>query len=245
MMRMQQRSWLPLALLVLTACVPISTGSQSASPTGIPLSTINAGPEPATRSLDELTRIIWASDPELAQYDPQSEDYARFPEAVRQLGAMGIEGVDGADDLAVAIRFPRPDSYLAAQSLLAMGPEITGTTIPILFDDLERPNPEVRIYAAILLASVGPRGSCAVGNIHTLLWASDPRVRSAGTIALEDLTGRDLVDTKYQIVIEPTFLANRITPDLPNGEVAGRAREWWLKEGSKINWHPRYGICDA
>ncbi len=48
----------------------------------------------------------------------------------------GRGAVDAASYMAHAISFPRPDSYLAAQALTELGPEITATTIGILLDNL-------------------------------------------------------------------------------------------------------------
>jgi hypothetical protein len=86
---------------------------------------------------------------------------------------MGPEGIDAADDLTMAITYPRQDSYLAAQAIIALGPEITSTYLPILIDNLKNQEPEVRVYSVILLGFTGERGSCAAGNIEPLLWDPD------------------------------------------------------------------------
>ena len=157
-------------------------------------------------SAEALSEIIWVSDPSLPQYDPNSSAYAEFPDVVQQISDMEADAIDAADDLAVAIRYPRQDSYLAAQALLKLGPDITGTIIPILIDNLRNEKSETRIYSLILLASVGDRASCAVEKIAPLLWDSDPFVRSASAFALEKTTGEYLVESDYEILITPSFL---------------------------------------
>ena len=187
--------------------------------------------------------ILYASDPSLPQYNPNSAAYAEFPSVINQIAGMGADAVDAADDLAVAIRFPRPDSYLAAQALLKLGSDITATTIPLLMDNLAG-KPETRLYSVILLGSVGKRASCAVGKTAPLLWDPDPLVRSAAALALEKITGQDLVAGEYEVQITPSFIASSISADTPEGRVVEKARDWWTEQGSKVNWHPRYGICD-
>lgn len=173
-----------------------------------------------------------------------TERFAEFPNVVKQISDMGADAIDAADDLTIAIRYPRQDPYLAAQALLKLGPDITGTTIPLLIDNLHNEKPEIRIYSLILFASLGNKASCAVGKITPLLWDSDPSVRSAATFALEKTTGRDLVESDYAVSITPSFLANSIAPDIPEGKVVEKVRNWWNEQGSKVNWHPSYGICN-
>lgn len=195
-------------------------------------------------SVEALSEIIWVSDPSSPQYDTNSPAYAEFPNVVKQISDMGADAIDAADDLAVAIRYPRQDSYLAAQALLKLGPDITATTVPLLTDNLRNEKLEIRIYSLILLASLGNRASCAIGNIAPLLWDSDPSVRSATALTLEIITEGDLVESDYEISITPSFLANSISPDTPEGKVVEKARNWWNEQGSKVNWHSSYGLCD-
>ena len=222
---------------------PSATGIVFPAPTKISLT------QPSARTIDDLRAIIYASNPELPQYDPRSAAYAEFPEAVRQLSTLGAPAVDAAGDLAIAITFPRQDSYLAAQTLLALGPDITSTAIVDLFENLDpgkihNQKPAALVYSAILLSSTGDRASCAVGNIGPLLWNSDPTVRTAAALALEKILRRDLVASRYEIAITPAFLADSIPADTPEGNIVGAAREWWSRQGSKIKWHASYGFCD-
>ena len=227
--------------LLLSACAPLPETVQPL-PTVQPTAT-RPNPSP-TASADALSKILWASDPGLPGYDPGSAAFAEFPVTVREISAMGAGGIDAADDLAAAIRFPREDAYLAAQALIALGPDITATTLPLLLDDLRSPKEDARIDAAVLLGYTGSEASCAVGNLGPLLWDTDARVRTAAAIALDKITGGDLVAGKYEAAITPSFQSSSLSPDTPEGTVVGEARKWWNEQGSKINWHPGYDLCD-
>ena len=237
--------------LLLTACTPITKTVQPLPATDIvlPTATKISSTQPVARTIDDLRIIIYGSNPESPQYDPKSTTYAEFPEAVKQLSMMGSNAVEAAGDLSIAITFPRQDSYLAAQALIILGPDITATTIVSLFGNLDSSNlhnqkPEALIYSTILLSSTGNRASCAVGNIGPLLWNPNSTVRSAAAFALEKITEQDLVASQYEIVITSSFLANSISTDTPDGSIVGVARQWWNDQGSKINWHSSYGLCD-
>mgnify|MGYP000283039203 CR=1 FL=1 len=196
------------------------------------------------QSVESLIEMIYISDPTLPQYNPDAVAYSRFPEIVQQIGNMGIDGIDAASHLAAAIRFPRPDSYLAAQALLKMGGEVTITTVPVLVDNLDDTKPNTRIYSVILLASVGKPSSCAIGKIAPLLWDTDPSVRTSAALAIETITEQDFVASEYEIEIMPSFTSDMIFPDTPEGKIVEKARNWWNEQGSKINWHSTYGTCD-
>lgn len=241
---MRRYAKLLLCCCFFAACTPTGATVQPAAPTVSMSPTSTTERNLQTLSVEALSEVIWVSDPSLPQYDPNSSEFAEFPAVVKQISDMGADAVDTADDLVVAIRYPRQDSYLAAQALLKLGPDITATTIPLLIDNLCNEKTETRIYSLILLASVGNRASCAVGNIAPLLWDSDPSVRSAAALTLEKTAGQDLVESDFEVFITPLFLANSITPDIPEGKVVQAARMWWDEQGSKVNWHPRYGICD-
>lgn len=243
-MKMQKYATLLLDFWLLAACLSNVVTRQPATPTVSNLPTATKLSNSPTPSANALSEIIWISDPNLPQYDPKFSAFAEFPNVVKQVSDMGANAIDAADDLAVAIRFPRQDSYLAAQALLKLGPDITATTVTLLIDNLRGEKSEARIYSLILLDSVGNRASCAVGNIVPLLWDSDPYVRSATALALEKVTEKDLVERDYEVSITPLFLADSISADIPEGKVVEKARKWWNEQGSKVNWHPSYGICD-
>jgi len=235
-----------LGAFVLASCAPAAKVVPAA--TVIPgLTSITSTATPIlTLTLDDIRAIIYASNPESPHYDPNSPAYAEFPQAVKQLSTMP-DAIDAAGDLAIAITYPRQDSYLAAQTLVSLGSDITSTTIVTLFGNLDsgrvhHQSPDALIYSIILLSSTGNRASCAVGNIGPLLWHPDSRVRSAAAFALERITGQDLIPG--QIEITPSFMADSISADEPQGSLAGKARQWWNEQGSKIRWHSSYGFCD-
>ncbi len=239
---------------VVFSCAPASgvhpTPTVVPTLTLIPVTPTSAIAPTSTPTFDELRQILCASNPELPQYNPNSTAYAEFPEAIKQLSTLLRKSVaDNADDLAIASTFPRQDSYLAAQALISLGPDITSTTIALLFSELDSSNvrnlkPDALIYSVILLSSTGHSASCVIGNIGPLLWNSDSRVRSAAAIALERITGQDLVASQYKIEITPSFKADSIPPDEPEGSISGSARQWWSAQGSKVKWHSSYGFCD-
>jgi hypothetical protein len=241
-----------LVAFVLVSCAVVA--KIVPTETAIPTSTLppvpptpTIAPTP-TLTIDDIRAIIYASNPESPQYDPMSTVYAEFPEAVKQLSTIK-NAIDAAGDLAIAITYPRQDSYLAAQTLISLGSDITSTTIVTLFGNLDSSNlhnqkPDALIYSVIVLSSTGNRASCAVGNIGPLLWNPDARVRSAAALALERITEQDFVANQYEIEIIPSFMANSISADEPEGRITGTARQWWSEQGSKVRWHSSYGFCD-
>jgi len=242
-----------LIAYILVSCAPavkvVPTETYVPTLTLIPVppaSTITPTP-PLT--FEDLTAIIFASNPESPLYDPKSTAYAEFPEAIKQLSMMGTNNSSALSNLAFAITFPRQDSYLAAQALILVGRDARASTIAVLFSNLDSsyyPNqkPEALIYSTILLGSIGNDASCAVGNIGPLLWHSDSKVRSAAAFALERITNQNLVASQYEVEITPSFLANSIYADEPEGSITGTARQWWNEQGSQVKWHSGYGLCD-
>lgn len=243
-MKKQKYAAILLFFWFLSACTPNVVTPQPVTPTVFELPTPTEADNSPVPSADALSEILWVSDPSLPRYDPASSAFADFPNAIRQISSLGANAIDAADDLAIAIRYPREDSYVAAQALLELGADITATTIPLLIDNLHNEKVETRIYSLVLLASVGDRASCAVGEIAPLLWDSDASVRSATASALEEIAQQELVKSDDEVMITTTFLADSISPDTPEGTVVEQARSWWNEQGSKVNWHPRYGICD-
>jgi hypothetical protein len=197
-----------LIAYILVSCAPavkvVPTETYVPTLTLIPVppaSTITPTP---TLTFEDLTSIIFASNPESPLYDPKSTAYAEFPEAVKQLSMMGTNYFSALSDLAFAITFPRQDSYLAAQALILVGRDARASTISVLFSNLDSsyyPNqkPEALIYSTILLDSIGNDASCAVGNIGPLLWHSDSKVRSAAAFALERITNQNLLQVSMRL----------------------------------------------
>ncbi len=221
---------LPIFLL-LAACAAQPIPS---SPTAPPID---------PRRVDHLIDILYVSDPALPQYDPQSAAYAQFADALEQLSAMGPRAVDAASHIAHAISFPRPEAILAARTLIAFGPDITATTIPILMDNLHDARPQSRLYSLIVLSTVTEKASCALGDVGPLLWDADAEVRFASAFALQKISGKDFLPNDIQVNPDP-LSANGMLADTPEGKLVDPARRWWTAEGSQVNWHPVYGICD-
>lgn len=243
-----KKSFLLISLLaILVACTPNVESIPTSSPTST--ITVTATNTPIVKwSVQEIMDIIQASHPQSNKYDPNSAVYAEFPEAIEQLKAMGLTALQDKDMnvsyLSAALGYPRPDSTLAGDVLITFPPEYVGTTMPELIDYLSDSRSQVRKYALILLGYVGDRASCAVGNISPILFlAKDSTVRSASAIALDNILKKGFVPAGYKISAD-FFSTHSIPKDDPTGSFTGKARIWWQNEGSKINWHPRYDLCD-
>lgn len=225
---------------------PVLTATPQSTATSTVLSvivTITKIPTVNSDHVEDLIHILYASDPELPQYNPTSIPYEQFTDALEKLSAMGSKAIDAASHIARAISFPRQEANLAAKTLISLDPDITSTTIPVLMDNLHSPRPKSRLYSVIVLGTVREKASCAVGDIGPLLWDTDPEVRFASAFALEKITEKDLLPNN--IVDHPDLLsADALLADTPEGKIVQDARTWWTEEGSKINWHPTYGICD-
>ena len=239
-------------ILLLTACTPTSVTLPPPQPTTTPRPTITPMPtatktnylQPPFQTVDNFRNIIEASNPKLPQYDTSSAAFAEFPVAVKQLSTMGSSAVDAASDLAFSITFPRKDSYLAAQTLIDLGPDISGTTLPVLIGNPHDPKPDTRLYSVFVLGSIGNQALCAVGDLAPLLWDPDPHVRSATALALDRITVQHLVSSEYQVLFNSSISASSIIANTPSGKIVGVERYWWIEHGSKIKWHPGYDLCD-
>lgn len=222
---------------VLPTFTPSATARLAPAPTASMVTLVYADP------FDEIIARLEASDPQSPRYDPNSSAYAAFPQIVRQLAEKNAPENNGASMLAYALTFPRPDSYLAAQALITLGPAVTATDLGPLSDSLLDSRAQVRLYAMLALGSVGKEGSCAVGKIAPRLWDVDPYVRSATAQALSSITGKALLPAGYAFTPQP-FSTNPVPADTPAGSLSTPARQWWNDQGSKINWHPSYDLCD-
>jgi hypothetical protein len=108
---------------------------------------------------------------------------------------------------------------------------------------LSNQRPEIRMYSAIVLSIIGDKASCSLGNIGPLLWDADPYVRTSAALAIQGITGKELVANIYALT--PDHLSsNPVAADIPEGKIVAAARQWWTEQGSKVNWHPGYDICD-
>ena len=82
-----------------------------------------------------------------------------------------------------------------------------------------------------------------VGNIGPLHWDKDPYVRYAAAFALDGTTGKDLLLAGARLT--PDLLAPQsILADTQERKIVRDARTWWTADGSEVNWHPAYDICD-
>jgi len=229
--------------LVLATCVPAAgeiTPGALVQPT---TTATTSNPLHYVDPVDSLIKIIEASDPASLQYDPASAAYAEFPDTLKQLAALNSSGNNAASMLAYAMGFPRQDSTLAAQELISLGPDWTATELPALIGYLRDPRPRIRMYSAIVLSITGTNGSCSLGNIGPLLWDPDPFVRTSAAVAIQGITGKELIADAYAITPDNLSL-NPVSADLPEGKIAGTARTWWTEHGSRVNWHPAYDLCD-
>jgi len=196
------------------------------------------------QSVADLISIIEVSDPQSRTYDPKSTAYAQFQDVIRQLAQIGSSNVIGIPSmLAYAINFAHPDPYFTAQALIALGPDAATNTLPNLIGNVQSQNSGVRLASTIVLGTAGHSGACAVGHIGPLLWDPDPRVRSAAAWAISRITGENVAQTMGDISANPLIL-NSVLADTPEGSITGAARNWWTSQGSKVNWHPHYDICD-
>lgn len=195
-------------------------------------------------SVADLIDIIEVSDPQSRTYDPKSTAYAQFQDAIRQVAQIGSSNaIDIPSILSYAINFALPDPYFTAQALITLGPDAATNTLPTLIGNVQSQNSGVRLASTIILGTAGHSGACAVGHIGPLLWDPDPRVRSAAAWAISRITGENVGQTMGDISTNPlTF--NSVPEDTPEGSIAGTARNWWNVQGSKVNWHPHYDICD-
>jgi len=217
------------------ASLPINTSLPAVTTTSIPIHYVDP--------VDGLIQIIEASDPASPIYNPESMEYAEFPEAVKKLATLNSSSNNAASMLAYALGFPRQDSILAVQALISLGPDWAATDLPTLIEYLQYQRPEIRMYSAIILSTIGDKASCSLENIGPLLWNADPYVRTAAALAIQGITGKGLVAEAYAIT--PDHLSsNPVAADIPEGTIVGAARTWWTESGSKVNWHPGYDLCD-
>jgi len=240
-----------LLIIMLTSCEPRAGVIKTT-----PIFQTEIQVPPATKSsstdtqlpiysdpVDGLIAILEVSDPASPTYNPGSGAYDGFPATLKQLAALNASTNNASSMLAYALGFPRQDSILAAQALISLGPEWSATDLPTLIAYLTNQRPEVRMYSAIILSITGDRGSCSLGNIGPLLWDLDPYVRTSAALAIQGITGIELVPSIYAIT--PDHISSSpVAADTPEGKIVGAARIWWTDYGSKVNWHPSYDLCD-
>ena len=190
-----------------------------------------------------LIWIIEASNPNSPSYSPTSKAYAEFPEAISQIVASGDKRLELSAELATAIYFPRPDAYLAGQALITFGSYIESLSLPLFIGSLPKANAQARTVTLLVLGTIGKFASCSMGHIGPLLWDNDPSTRTAAAWAIEKIIDEEMISDEYEKSINLLDL-KLVTPDLPEGRITAGARTWWNEQGSKVNWHPNYDICD-
>ncbi len=155
-----------------------------------------------------------------------------FGSIVIELGKRGESAEEAAPALAVALTYPRRDSYLAGFALIEMGPSAKAA-VPILFSELNDQRDTIRRYAALSLGAIGESAMCSVPELAELLWHNNSETRAAAAIALDSITGMNLVYPEDRL--DP--LSPGIMPiDKPEGIITGISREWWLNTGQNIVW---------
>ena len=239
---------LAISMGLISGCArapaPVPPASPPTATAPVPARlTATAGTRVYPDPFEGILASLEVSDPISPSYDPNSSAYAAFPQVVKQLAARNAPENNGASMLAYALTFPRPDSYLAAQALITLGPAVTSTDLGPLSESLLDPRPRVRLYALLALGTVGRQGTCALGHIGPLLRDPDPYVRSAAAAAVSNITGKALLPAGFVFTPQPLSEAP-VPADTPAGTISGMAQKWWDEQGSKVNWHPSYDLCD-
>jgi hypothetical protein len=184
--------------------------------------------QPTATPLEQLVAIV---------EDPDSPD---FWFATSELAKMGPAAAPAAPSLARALRYPRRDSYMAGKALVAIGPAAE-PAIPELIEALKNDRPIVRSDAAFVLGVIGESSKCAVPEIAQLLWDPDLFVRGAAAVALDAISGVDLVAEVYEL--KPSH-PGRVVGDEPEGTITEKARAWWIEEGQYLIWSGESGLCN-
>jgi len=197
-------------------------------------------PNPTPPSLEYWIAILKAADPALPDWE-----HADFVFATSQLAKMGPAAAPAAPALARALQYPRRDSYMAGQALVAIGPAAQ-TALPELMQALKNDRPEVRSIALYILGIIGEPAQCAVPEIASLLWDSKSSVRITAAMALDAITGKDLVEGIYEIDPARLSIPGEPPPGKPydDSPIISKARAWWIEEGQFLNWSGKSNLCN-
>lgn len=205
--------WLLVSLWLLSGCSGYQT---SPLPTAVP----------TPISVADLIAIL--DNP-----DAQGSD---LTEAANQLQHWGSAAAPAVPGLRRALRYQY--SYdarsSAAEALTAIGP-LAKDAIPDLIQAVDDENP-INAYAAIALGSIGSAASCAVPRLAKALRSDDSALRSGAAIALDAITGKELVDSADRLAITAARDHIAIFVDEPEGTISDHARVWWDQEGRLQNW---------
>jgi hypothetical protein len=155
--------------------------------------------------------------------DPEAPD---FLTAVNELSRRGPEASEAAPDLAQALMYPRRDSFIVSDALAVMGTE-GKAAIPYLLMALKNDRALVREKAVYNLGVIGKDAQCSVEEIALLLWDEDGFVRVSAAIALDKITGEELVYS---------YSAGGDEFDGDKFFFSKKARSWWEKTGTYYDW---------
>jgi HEAT repeat protein len=176
----------------------------------------------SVKSTEELIQLL--KDPN----DPNN----LFDAITVELGKRGASAEEATPALAVALTYPRRDSYMAGFALIKIGPDAK-LAVPILASELNNERDTVRRYAALSLGAIGKPAICSVPELAKLLWHNNSETRAAAAIALDSITGINLVDPEDKLDPQTPGI---MPIDKPEGVITGISREWWLNTGKKMVW---------
>lgn len=205
-------------LLIFLVAIPAAQGCAPTQ-TPIPISEKTNG---------ELAQILETFE-NPSDYNPPYS----FPEVINEIERRGPSASELAPILARAISFDRRDSVVASEALITMRSS-ANTAIPYLLKNLDSDREDVRRYSVFVLGILGEPASCAVSKISSLLWDTDPFVRSTSAAALTEITNNTLVEFD-DLRLDPS-IPGSVNADDPEGSISGIARDWWLTTGKSQDW---------
>jgi hypothetical protein len=211
------KTFLVLALLILGSCTTVQSTTVESQDDSKLIS---------EKSTDELIQILERAE------NVDDPAFNLFLDVTTELEQRGPSASEAAPVLARAIAYKRRDSRAAGRALIPMGPAAKNA-IPILLENLNNEREEVRRYSIFNLGYIGEPAECTIPTLGGLLWDADPSVRSAAAIAIDAITGVDLV-WEYE-KIDPELYGS-VNSDDPEGSVTAKARAWWQETGKNMKW---------
>lgn len=209
----------PLTYLLIFLAAMLLVQGCASTPTPFPLSEKTNG---------ELAQILESFESPTNYNPPYS-----FPEVVSEIALRGPTASELSPILARAMAFDRRDSVIASEALIAIG-STAKSAIPNLLHNLDDSREDVRLFSIFVLGVLGEPAGCAVPKISSLLWDTDPFVRSASAAALTEITRNNLVEFD-DLRLDPS-IPGSVNADDPEGSISGIARNWWLATGKNVNW---------
>ena len=205
-----------LLTLAITSTILHGCGS---TPTTIPIS------EKSNNELIEFLETFKESNNDITPYS--------FRETIDELKRRGSLASETAPTLARAIAFDRRDSVIASEALIAIGTRAK-SAIPYLVQNMNSSRADVRLFSTFVLGIIGEPSNCAVPQIASLLWDTDPFVRSTSAGALTEITNNNLLEFD-DLRLNPSTPGS-VNADTPDGSITGIAREWWLNSCQSVIW---------